>query len=798
MELIRIENLFKTYFLGEVDVPVLKGVSVTIQQGEMVALMGVSGSGKSTLMNILGLLDRPTSGSYWLNGQEVSRLSADRRAKVRNRNIGFVFQSFNLLPRSTAVEQVRMPLVYAAKPWSNRDERRRAVELLERVGLGQRFDHEPSQLSGGQQQRVAISRALVNHPPILLADEPTGNLDSRTSEEILQMFQRLNKEEGISVILVTHDLNVARHANRIIYIRDGLIDNDALARLMAGAAGGNGQPPANGDGGGNGVAAGNGVASGNGYAYGSGMGADDGHASAVRSAENGGGNVATATVPATRVEVASMVEEAKLVGQPVAKRPGPPTHGVAVRLLPRTFGIAFTAIKRNAFRSVLTTLGIIIGIAAVIAMMEIGQGTTKMQQQTIASMGANILLIMPGTASTGGVSYGSGSTITLTPQDGDAIAQECPAVSSEAPVVRAKTQVVYGNKNWVPMYIYGSTPAFLDIRDWHDLTEGAPFTDRDVRDEEAVCLLGQTVVTNLFGDESPVGKDIRMQGVAFRVVGVLSRKGANMLGMDQDDLVLAPWTTIKFRVSSIGATVANQAASTTSSSSGSTSTTSSSISNTASQAYPNMGPDPNLYPSFAATETADTPQPVRFVNVDQLMVQADSTEDIALATDQVTNLLHDRHHIGSADSDDFNVRDMTEINNAFSSVTKLMSMLLLIVAAISLAVGGVGIMNIMLVSVTERTREIGLRMAVGARPRDILTQFLSEAVMLCIFGGAVGILLGRGISIAVRQLMHWPTALSVPAIIAAVVVSVSVGVVFGFYPAWKASRLDPIDALRYE
>jgi ABC-type antimicrobial peptide transport system permease subunit len=431
-------------------------------------------------------------------------------------------------------------------------------------------------------------------------------------------------------------------------------------------------------------------------------------------------------------------------------------------------------------------------------MMEIGQGTTKMQQQTIASMGANILLIMPGTATSGGVSYGSGSTVTLTPQDGEAVAQECPAVSNVAPVVRAKTQVVYANKNWVPMYIYGSTPAFLDIRDWRDLAEGAAFTDRDVRDEEAVCLLGQTVVTNLFGDESPVGKDIRMQGVAFRVLGVLSRKGANMIGMDQDDIVLAPWTTIKFRVSSIGAQVANQSASASATAAGSTSTTSSSISNTASQAYPNMGPSQNLYPTFAATESADTPQPVRFVNVDQLMVQADSTDDIALATDQVTNLLHERHHIGAADSDDFNVRDMTEINNAFSSVTKLMSMLLLILAAISLVVGGVGIMNIMLVSVTERTREIGLRMAVGARPRDILAQFLSEAVMLCIFGGAIGILVGRGFSMLVRHLMHWPTSLSVPAIIAAVVVSVTVGVAFGFYPAWKASRLDPIDALRYE
>jgi macrolide transport system ATP-binding/permease protein len=793
MELIRIENLFKTYFLGGMDVPVLKGVSVTIQQGEMVALMGVSGSGKSTLMNILGLLDRPTSGGYWLNGQEVSRLSADRRAKVRNRNIGFVFQSFNLLPRSTAIEQVRMPLVYAAKPWSNRDERRRAVSLLERVGLGQRLDHEPSQLSGGQQQRVAISRALVNHPPILLADEPTGNLDSRTSEEILQMFQRLNKEEGISVILVTHDLNVARHANRIIYIRDGLIDNDALARLMAGAPGGNGHAPDNGHANGNGL-------SGNGHASGNGMGADNGHASAVRSAEDGGGT-ATAVAANTQAALATAVlAEPQAAEQPIAKQAAEPARRAAVRLLPRTLGIAAAAIRRNAFRSMLTTLGIIFGIAAVIAMTEIGQGSAKMIKQTIASMGANMLLVLPGTASSGGVSFGSGSTVTLTPQDSEAIARECPAIVNVAPVVRAHTQVVNGNKNWVPMYIYGTSPSFLDIRDWRDLTEGAPFTDRDVRDEQAVCVLGQTVVTNLFGDDSPVGRDVRIQGVAFRVLGVLSRKGANMVGMDQDDIVLAPWTTIKFRVSSIGAQVANQAAtaSSGSSSAGSTSTTSSSISNTASQTYPNMGPDPNLYPTFAATETADTPQPVRFANVDQIMVQAESTEEIPLAIAQITKVVHERHHIGDGEPDDFSVRDMTEMTNATVQQADQMSTLLFFVAMISLVVGGVGIMNIMLVSVTERTREIGLRMAVGARPRDILTQFLSEAVMLCIFGGAIGILFGRGVSILFREYKHWPTSMSVPAIIGAVVVSVTVGVVFGFYPAWKASRLDPIDALRYE
>jgi ABC-type lipoprotein export system ATPase subunit len=228
MDLIKLEDIYKTYHLGEVDVPVLKGVSLTIGGGEMVALMGASGSGKTTLMNILGCLDRPTSGRYWLDGQEVSQLSADKRALVRNRKIGFVFQNFNLLPRTSALENVMMPLAYTAQELTDSECRKRATALLERVGLGSRLHHEPSQLSGGQQQRVAIARALVNHPPLLFADEPTGNLDSRTSEEILRMFQQLNAEEGITIILVTHDAEVAGHARRIIRIRDGLIEDGAF------------------------------------------------------------------------------------------------------------------------------------------------------------------------------------------------------------------------------------------------------------------------------------------------------------------------------------------------------------------------------------------------------------------------------------------------------------------------------------------------------------------------------------------------------------------------------------------
>jgi ABC-type lipoprotein export system ATPase subunit len=227
MDLIRLDNIYKTYQLGDIAVPVLKGVSLTIERGELVALMGVSGSGKTTLMNILGCLDRPTSGRYWLDGQEISGLSADQRAIVRNRKIGFVFQSFNLLARTSAVDNVRMPLAYTASNLSDREGRRRAEALLAKVGLGDRFDHQPSQLSGGQQQRVAIARALVNNPPLLFADEPTGNLDSKTSKEILAMFQRLCDEDGITVVLVTHDAEVAGHARRVIHIRDGVIENGA-------------------------------------------------------------------------------------------------------------------------------------------------------------------------------------------------------------------------------------------------------------------------------------------------------------------------------------------------------------------------------------------------------------------------------------------------------------------------------------------------------------------------------------------------------------------------------------------
>jgi macrolide transport system ATP-binding/permease protein len=770
MELIRLENIFKTYHLGELDVPVLRGVSLTIARGEMVALMGASGSGKTTLMNILGCLDRPSSGSYWLDGQEMSGLTPNQRAVVRSQKLGFVFQSFNLLPRTTALQNVIMPLDYAPRRPPSSEARRWARVLLDRVGLGSRVHHEPSQMSGGQQQRVAVGRALVNRPALVLADEPTGNLDSRTSDEILRMFQQLNSE-GITVILVTHDAKVAGYAHRTIRVVDGVIESDgtlssappkqriSLAEYQPNEAAGAMEPTAG-----------------------------------LQTAEDRLGGVALAS-PADDLPLDTVAAPARPLLVPKPSRPSAGSlygsavqqpHGWSLPILPATLRTAVEALGRNAMRSALTALGIIIGVGAVIAMTEIGQGSRAAVQKTIASMGANMLLLRPGAVLSNGVSYGFGTAMSLTPRDVDEILRQCPSVAEVAPIVSTRVQIVYGNRNWVPMNIAGTTPAYLVIRDWNNFEEGGMFVDSDVRDAGKVCVIGETIRRELFPDESPIGREIRIQNVSFRIIGVLSPKGANMMGTDQDDVVLAPWTTIKYRVCATMLTNVNQSAA--------AAVTGTQV-NTLSNLYPGS---PALYAVPAPEEVADTPQPVRFPNVNAILVKAVSAEEIPQAIEQMSALLRERHHLGVDHPDDFNILNMTELSRALASTSRLMSVLLLVVATISLAVGGVGIMNIMLVSVTERTREIGLRMAVGARAHHILRQFLVEAVMLCLFGGAMGIAAGRGASLAVRSLLQWPTEGSLPAIIAAVAVSAAVGVVFGFYPAWKASRLDPIEALRYE
>lgn len=454
----------------------------------------------------------------------------------------------------------------------------------------------------------------------------------------------------------------------------------------------------------------------------------------------------------------------------------------------RSARTALRALRRNVTRAVLTTLGIVIGIAAVIAMIEIGQGASLAIQKSISSMGSNNLLIFPGSTSFGGASSGAGSGVTLTAEDCEAILNECPDVYQASPFVRASAQVVYAGRNWVPNSIYGISPAYLEVRDWQELSEGDTFTDRDIRNASKVCLLGQTVKRELFPDESPIGREIRVNNISFRVVGVLTSKGANLMGSDQDDIILAPWTTVRYRISR-----SRSAASASTASSG---TGSSESVNTLNNLYPTKQVE--LYPKASATQQANNPMPVRFANIDQIIVSTRSAESVSRAIDQIASLLRERHRIGAGDEDDFTVRDMTELTKTLTSTSTLMTRLLLIVALISLIVGGVGIMNIMLVSVTERTREIGLRMAVGAKGRDILMQFLLEAVILCLAGGLMGIGLGRGISKIVSTVLRWPTEISVAAIALSVLVAGTVGIVFGFYPAWRASRLDPIEALRYE
>jgi macrolide transport system ATP-binding/permease protein len=725
VSIIKLEDIHKTYHRGPIAVPVLKGISLTIEPGEMVAIMGVSGSGKTTLLNLLGCLDRPTGGKYWLNGQEVSRLSNLEQAQVRNRTLGFVFQNFNLLPRSTALENVMMPLAYANPPVPDGEGRKRAETLLQRVGLGERMDHAPSRLSGGQMQRVAIARSLVNQPALVFADEPTGNLDSATSVEILRMFQQLNAEYGLTIIIVTHDKWVANHAKRIIHIKDGLIESDKPSEGFL-------------------------------------LQADQ------------------QAMPARR---------APLLG--ASRRRRLPLPSLNIGGVVRPVRMAMQALRRNILRSVLTTLGIIIGIAALIAIVEIGKGSSAAIKEVLTNMGASNLVVQSGKAVNNGVSLGTGSVKTLTPEDAEAIQNECTLVSGVAPVVRARSQVIYGNRNWVPFYIYGTTPGFLEVRDWTDLESGECFTTDDVKNSSLKCLLGQTVVQELFGTVSPVGKEVYIQNVPLKVIGVLSRKGVNLMGLDQDDILIAPWTTIRNRVS--GASLTNSAST-------GTATTSSTDPNagpkTLNQRYPNMGTD--YYPSRSAMQDADRPTAVRYSNVDVILVRTEQPEEIPAAIEQIKEILHERHHLSADDEDDFYVRDLTEIIKALDSTVKLVTTLLVSVAMICLIVGGVGIMNIMLVSVTERTREIGLRMAVGASGPAILRQFLVEAVVLCLLGGVLGIMVGRGASWVANSVLHWRTEASLMAVVASVAVSVTVGLIFGYYPAWKASKLDPIEALRYE
>jgi putative ABC transport system permease protein len=400
-----------------------------------------------------------------------------------------------------------------------------------------------------------------------------------------------------------------------------------------------------------------------------------------------------------------------------------------------TFKIAFRALRRNKLRSVLTALGIIIGVGAVIAMVSIGNGAKAQVEQQIASLGENVILIFSGSVTSSGIRTGWGSAGTLKIEDAEAIRREVPGVIAVSEEVISTRQVSAGNQNWFTR-IYGESPEYFDIRQW-PLSDGASFTAQDVRSANKVCVIGRTTASQVFGSEDPIGQVLRIQGVPFLVTGLLTPKGLSPQGTDQDDIVIMPYTSALKRV--IG---------------GST---------------------------------------LRGINV-----QVASSNDLAPAQQQITELLRQRHNIRAGRDDDFTVRNQQEIAETATATSRIMALLLGAIASVSLVVGGIGIMNIMLVSVTERTREIGVRLAVGAHGRDILTQFLIEAVTLSVIGGAIGILLGLGASRMLSVFAHWPTLISIPSIIAAFFVSAAVGIFFGFYPAREAARLDPIEALRYE
>jgi putative ABC transport system permease protein len=407
--------------------------------------------------------------------------------------------------------------------------------------------------------------------------------------------------------------------------------------------------------------------------------------------------------------------------------------------------IALRALRKNKMRAGLTVLGVVIGIAAVTVMVSLGQSAGSLLQSELQSLGTNVVLVFSGSRRGGGVHQGMGSIPTLTAKDAEAIAAECKSVAAASAIVGAGGQIIYGSTNWSPREMMGVGEDYLTVRNWPVRTGGF-FTDREVQSSAQVCVIGRTIVEKLFQTTNPLGKTIRIRNIPFVVIGVLEAKGANMVGQDQDNVVLAPYTTIRKRL-----------------------------------------------------------QGSNFSTVDVIMVSAKSPKLMSDAEEEIRQLLYERHHIKPGDPPDFEVQNTTEIARVLAMFTGVMTMFLVVIAGVSLVVGGVGIMNIMLVSVTERTREIGIRMAVGARGTDILWQFLIEAVLLASLGGVVGILFGVGFSVLVNAMInaftsgtHWPVVISMKAAMIAMGVSATVGVIFGFFPAMRASMLDPIDALRYE
>ena len=640
--LLELKAVGRTYASGGEPLTVLKEVSLVIQSGEFVAIMGASGSGKSTLMNIIGCLDKPSSGTYSIRGVEVASLNGDALAALRRDTFGFIFQRYNLMSDLTAVENAEVPAVYCGMAKTQREAH--ASDLLGELGLGDRLQHHPNQLSGGQQQRVSIARALMNGGPVILADEPTGALDSQGGKEVMAILQKLHAK-GHTIILVTHDSDIAAYAHRLVRIADGRVKSDEQQQK---------------------------------------------------------------TEPDNQGEIGEKEKDAK--------------PGVAV--LGESLKMALCSLTHNRMRTALTMLGIIIGVASVIALMAIGNGAKQDVVERIQAMGTDLLTIMRGPPA---VRASAVVVTSFLPEDLPSI-RSVPGVSMAVPETSLSSLLRFGDQDLM-VTVVGTGEDFPQVHDWPPQS-GVFFSAEHVKRYSQVVVLGQTAAKNLFAnDNKPLGQYVLIGNAPFLVIGVLSTKGLTPRGDDMDNSAWLPYTTA-------GARVFGQ----------------------------------------------------RYFN--GLVARVKPGADMSVAQADLHTLLMKRHR-----KEDFNIRNMADTIATANATQNTLTYLLAAIAVISLVVGGIGVMNIMLVSVTERTREIGIRMAIGARGFDVLIQFLTEAVMVCFIGGLAGVVVGLGGGLATSAIAGWRVIFTVSPIIIAFACAFLTGIIFGYLPARKAAQLDPIEAL---
>ena len=676
MDIIELKDISKTYMIegeGEIQkVQALKNINLTIKEGEFVSIIGPSGSGKSTLMQIMGLLDSASEGKYLLLGKDTSTYSEDELSTLRRETIGFVFQFFNLLSRTSCVDNVNLPLIYAGKSDLNK-----SLAFLSKVGLSDRKDHEPAQLSGGQQQRVAIARALINEPSIIFADEPTGNINSKQSRDVMNYFKKLN-QDGVTIVLVTHDPHVARTAKRIITIEDGSIKSDVLNSEFTPVS------------------------------------EDTQNLSSFYTPD--------INLKKSAIEIAGKKNSDKKFD---------------LNFISENFKMAFTSLFSNKFRTFLSALGITIGIASVIAMISIGNGAKKSLQEDLASMGTNVINVRRAPGRRGGGGQNRYARITLNDvKTIKRLKQQGVPIESISPTISGRSQmVVLGNKNFKPDTVTAVTSDYFRINSLK-ITRGRAFTDEEDQNRDRLCVIGTSIYNALFTPGvSPIGAQIKIGNSVFKIIGLLEQRGSD--GMrDSDSVILIPLNTGMYRL---------------------------------------MGS------SYLSS----------------IIVEASSSDDTYIVQQEVEQALRQTRKLAEDAKMPISVNNNAEFKQMMDSTTTTMSILLGCIAFISLIVGGVNVMNIMLVSLKERIKEIGLKKAIGARSFDILFQFAMEASLIGGIGGLVGVLLGISVCL-VSSLIGWYAPVSVGVSILALVFSFMVAFVFGYWPARQASRLSPIEALRSE